>query len=250
MIKIVSSLLFVSFCSASLFAATSQLEILENARKKAIATEKNNFDSAVSRINSNYVKKLEQLKLLLTRKGDLDGALKVRKIISRIEAGGGKVSSLSLKKSVTDDKGDYTSVKLGYVKFKSPKYSLRSLKEHSYLMSGVDKKILNLPKEFIGKDIITFRDKSSTFSGSVAKSGSIFIFTLGRLNSIVVNDEHLKLKKLNWKLETDDHVPLAVYKCFLKEGDSFYIKLGKKRITAIVVSKKNETIKIDSRLLQ
>ena len=60
---------------------------LRASRDKAVAKEKDAFEATVKRIDDSYIKKLEALKLSLTKNGDLDGALEIRNEIAKVKGG-------------------------------------------------------------------------------------------------------------------------------------------------------------------
>jgi len=64
--------------SVSLFGENKALDALKSAREKTIKREKYKKDLALKLIKQEYLKKLEELMVKLTKKGDLDAALNVK----------------------------------------------------------------------------------------------------------------------------------------------------------------------------
>ncbi len=81
---IILMFLFVGFV---LVAGNKQLESLRVNRDRAIKIEVSKLDKSVKYIDTAYIKKLNALKIVLTKRGDLEGALEVKAEIEKKETG-------------------------------------------------------------------------------------------------------------------------------------------------------------------
>ena len=72
--------------SVSVFGESKALNALKSSRAKAMKREEQKKIASLKRIKEEYLKKLQELMIKITQKGDLDAALEVKAEITSVKS--------------------------------------------------------------------------------------------------------------------------------------------------------------------